>query len=496
MGIIIRQSILTSVISYLGVIVGYINVAYLFPKFLEPEQVGLLRTIVDTSMLFVPFAVVGLGQSIIKFYPRYSHTDRQANGFITMILLMSILTLSLFMMVFVGFEDAIMNFFKSNAKQLIDFKNLILSLTFLLVLITLLEQYSRSLFQIAFPSFLREVGIRLLQVALVFLYYYGYLNFSSFVGWNVWIYLLTLAALVLFLLVKGGLKVNTEFLHIPLENKKEILVFSLLSFVGTSAMIIIGKMDSVMVSGMIGLKANAVYTTALYIATVIEIPKRAITTTASTVIARAFAKHDIKEVTKIYQKTSINQYIIGALLLIGVYANLHNIFSLMPRSEIYAAGSAVILVIGAGKLIDMIFGPSSEIIGLSNHYWFNLVVITVLAVLNLVGNYFLIPRYGITGAAYSSLFSLFIYNTAKFIFIKAKFDILPFTMATIKVTIISAVCVALNFILPVLENVFLDILLRSSVITLVFGSLILFSNSSEEVTKVWGVGVNFLRRKP
>jgi O-antigen/teichoic acid export membrane protein len=259
-------------------------------------------------------------------------------------------------------------------------------------------------------------------------------------------------------------------------------------------MIIIGKMDSVMVSGMIGLKANAVYTTALYIATVIEIPKRAITTTASTVIARAFAKHDIKEVTKIYQKTSINQYIIGALLLIGVYANLHNIFSLMPRSEIYAAGSAVILVIGAGKLIDMIFGPSSEIIGLSNHYWFNLVVITVLAVLNLVGNYFLIPRYGITGAAYSSLFSLFIYNTAKFIFIKAKFDILPFTMATIKV--ISAVCVALNFILPVLENVFLDILLRSSVITLVFGSLILFSNSSEEVTKVWGVGVNFLRRKP
>lgn len=494
MGIIVRQSILTSVISYAGVVIGYINLLYLFPKFLDPEQVGLLRTVQDTAMLFVPFAVVGLGQSIIKFYPQLAGSDREANGFITMILLYSLVTVSIFLAVFLLFEDLIMSYFHRNARELTHYKNLILGLTLFLVMMTLLEQYSRSLLQIAFPGFLREVVIRLLQSALVLIYYFNFVDFSEFLAGSVWIYLLALGALALFLFSKGGLRLNLDFRSITSSKKREILVFSLLSFVGTSSMILIGKMDSVMVTGMVGLSANAIYTTAFYMATVIEIPKRAITTTASPLIAKAFGSNNLEEIRVIYQKTSINQYIIGSLLLIGVYANVENIFQLMPRGDFYEAGSYVILLVGTGKLLDMLFGPSSEIIGLSRHYWFNLVVITLLAIMVVAANYVFIPVYGIEGAAFGSLLSLLVYNAAKFVFIQQKFHLQPFTAATVKVTVINAVVLGINYMIPTMENIFVDIALRSAIITIAFATLILASKSSIEVNKIFFAGVDYLRK--
>jgi O-antigen/teichoic acid export membrane protein len=492
MGIVIRQSILTSLISYVGIVVGYINVLYLFPKFLTLDQVGLLRTIQDTAMLFVPFALVGLGQSIIKFYPQFSASQREANSFISMIFLFSLFSLTAFLVVFLALEDFFLSYFEGNSQQILQFKNLILVLTFLLVLITLLEQLSRSLLEIAFPSLLREVIVRVLQAIVVLVYYYQLIDFPAFIAGSVWLYALILVALVVFLLRKSLFRLNFDFRSISTIKKREIVTFSVLSFIGTSSMMLIGKMDSVMISAMIGYSANAIYTTAFYMATVIEIPKRAITTTASPLIAKAFGSNDMKEISSIYTKTSINQFIIGALLLTGIYINLENVYALMPKGEYYSTGATVILIVGAGKLIDMVFGPSSEIIGLSKHYWFNLVVITLLAVLIVFTNYILIPQYGINGAAAGTLISLFAYNFSKFIFIWYRFRLQPFTRATLKVAAITAIVVLLNYVMPKFENIFVDMFVRSAAVTIAYGVMIISSNASEEVNKLWRLVLSYM----
>src|SRR4051812_49015012 len=167
MGIIIRQSILTSVISYVGVVIGYINLLYLFPKFLEPDEIGLLRTVQDAAMLFTPFAIFGLGQSIIKFFPHFSSQQNQANSFISLILTLGVLTYGIFLLVFLIFQHYFISFFDKNASHIIQYAPLILWLTLVLLFMTLFEQLSRSLLIIALPSFLREIGMRLLQGLLV-----------------------------------------------------------------------------------------------------------------------------------------------------------------------------------------------------------------------------------------------------------------------------------------------------------------------------------------
>jgi O-antigen/teichoic acid export membrane protein len=249
-------------------------------------------------------------------------------------------------------------------------------------------------------------------------------------------------------------------------------------------MILVGKMDSVMVAALLGLEANALYTTAFYMATVIEIPKRAITSIASPLIATAFGKADMTEILTLYQKTSINQFIIGALLLVGVLINFPSIFQLMPKGDTYRAGEFVVVVIGIGKLLDMTFGPSSEIIGLSKYYWFNLVVISMLAITTVVSNYLLIPRLGINGAAYGSLIALVIYNVFKFAFIYWKLRIQPFTAATIKVTVITGVTFMIGYYLPRLSSVFPDIIYRSFIVTILYCALIFGSKVSPDINRL------------
>ena len=80
------------------------------------------------------------------------------------------------------------------------------------------------------------------------------------------------------------------------------------------------------------------------------------------------------------------------------------------------------------KLIIMVFGYSSELISLSKYYKFNVLTILILAIIGIILNIILIPVFGLTGAAAASLTSIIIFNIIKYIFIKIKFGISPFTI--------------------------------------------------------------------
>lgn len=492
MGVVVRQSVITSIISYAGVVVGYVNLLYLYPKFLDAEQIGLLRTLQDAALLMAPFAQFGLAFSIVKFFPGLSKGPDKGNSFISFALLLSLVGYGVFMIIFILLKEPILSFFKDNATELLNYTHLILWLTFLVMIMTIMEYYSRSLLKIIFPNLLREIGLRLMQMILVFLYYNQLIDFSQFLILSVGTYLASLIILVTYLMTFGGFKLNFQFKTITRQKFKELMSFSLLSFIGTGASVIISKIDSLMVSGLKGLSFNAIYTTAFYMATVIEIPKRAITQSATTLLAKAFEENNIDEVKRIYQKTSLNQTLIGSLLLIGVWVNLANIFALMPNGNFYEAGTHVVLLVGGTKLADMLFGPSSEIIILSKYYWFNIIVVSILALSGLTLNYILIPEYGIIGAAFATAIAVILFNVVKYFFIYIRFKIQPFSFAFIKILLISAFCILINSLLPKLQYTFVDMFYRSSIITIAFGSLAVWFRISDEGNILFRKALNII----
>lgn len=485
MGIVFRQSAITTIISYCGVAIGYINLLYLYPKFLEPDQIGLLRTIQDAAILFTPFAQFGLAQSIIRYFPRMV-TDKESSGsFIRLMLLLALVGFGIFLLLFKIFETPILSYFEANAQEIIGYASLVLWLTLILLLTAIMEAYSRSLLKTIVPNLLREIVARLLLAILILLYFTGYLNFNQFIVSTALAYLLCLAILFMYLWLQGELQINRGLSQLDKAEIPGLLKYSLLSFAGMAGLIIIGKVDSIMITGLIGLSANAIYTTAFYMATVIEIPKRALMQIAMPLISRAFEKNDLEDIQKIYQKTSINQFIVGGLILIGIWANLQNIFSLMPKGEIYEAGKYVVLIIGLGKLLDMMFGPSSEIIVLSKYYGFNIILITILAASVVMANNILIPKYGIDGAAIGSAIALVLFNGLKYIFIYIKLKMQPFTWATLKVLGVVLIAVGCNYLIPRINFVFGDMIIRSASITLVYVSLVIISKASPDGNKVF-----------
>src|SRR5580765_2822124 len=72
MSTICKQSIISSVLIYIGFIFGAIN-TYLFTKqgIFTPEQYGLTRAIIITANFFYGFSSFGLLAVIYKFFPYY-----------------------------------------------------------------------------------------------------------------------------------------------------------------------------------------------------------------------------------------------------------------------------------------------------------------------------------------------------------------------------------------------------------------------------------------
>ena len=78
MGIVKRDSIAITVLSYVGVVVGYVNKILLFPNFLSEEQVGLTSILVSLAVMYAPFSALGITSTVVKFFPFFRTADKRS----------------------------------------------------------------------------------------------------------------------------------------------------------------------------------------------------------------------------------------------------------------------------------------------------------------------------------------------------------------------------------------------------------------------------------
>ncbi len=480
MGIIIRQSLISTILTYLGVVIGYVNLLILFPKYMTVEEVGLQRTIQDAAMLMVPFVQLGISQLLIKYYPSYKNKSHYSE-FVSLIFILFIIASILFTSLFFIFKGEITTYFSQNSNSVNEYLLYIFGLAILMAMHQVLVAFAQSLHNIVLPNFLKEVLLRAITLAAVILFAIKTINFHQFIILLIAAYLLNFIILLVFLLTKKILTLSYKFEHLTWSTIKKMLSYSLFTFLGASGILIIGKVDSIMVTGMMGLEATGIYTTAFYIAVLIELPKRAVAQIGMPIISNAYKNNNLEEIKTIYTKSSINNLIIGSLLFIGIWINLDSIYSLIPNSEIYALGKWVVLIIGAGKLIDMVAGLNGEIIVMSKHYRVNVYLVVLLTVFTISANYILIPIYGLEGAAIGSSLALLFFNTSKFGFLWWKEKIQPFSFQTVKMLGIAILTLSAGLNAPIMENIFIDIIYRSALVVLLFGGLVLWLKPSEDV---------------
>ena len=76
MGVIAKQSIRGTIVTYLGISVGIFTTFFVLTRFLTSEEIGLKQVLIDNAAtLFISLAQLGTNASIIRFYPYFKEKD-------------------------------------------------------------------------------------------------------------------------------------------------------------------------------------------------------------------------------------------------------------------------------------------------------------------------------------------------------------------------------------------------------------------------------------
>jgi len=479
LGIIQKQSISGTIYSYVGVILGFITTGVLLPKLLSTDEVGLLRVLVSYSTLLAQFAVLGFNMVTIKLFPHFRDDEKKHHGFLGLALLVAGIGFLITTLVYLGFHHHIIENAKGKSELFIPYFYYVIPLVFFTLLFGVFDNYYRVLYNAVIGIVYKEIVQRSLVLAAILLYYFKVVDFHTMVI----VYVLALISPAFFLFYRltkdKQLYLKPDFGFIDKQLAKEMLSVAFFGIIASYSGVLVMNIDILMINQYLGLKDAGIYTITFFFGTLILVPMRTMGKISSVIIADAWKQNNRKTIFDIYQKSTLSLGVIGMLLFIGIIGNLDNIFQIIGKN--YIAGKYVIVFIGLANLSDIFLGVSPHVIVNSKHYrWLSYLLIG-FATLIIISNLIFIPIYGIVGAALASFFSKFIYNFAKFFFLKKTYRFQPYTSKHILLLLAGIIAFFSVYYIPEMPNFIVDILVRSSIITIIFTALIYWWKISDDV---------------
>ena len=462
MGIIVRQSIRNTILSYLGVALGFIITIWMYPNILEPEQYGLTRVLLSLAMVSTQLANLGTQNTIIRYFPLFRDKENKHHGSLFLALAVPFIGLLLLTIILYFFRPEITQYFIERSAFLVDYYWLILPLAFFILFFHVLSAYVRALYDTVMASFLMNVVIRFLTALVLILYFFKWITFNQFLLAFVATYGVVMLWMMIYTLRKFEVNLKPDFQFLRKSLLKNMGNYSLFAFFGGLASILVNNIDIIMLSSMAGLSDTGIYAIAFYIGSAITIPRKSIFQISSPVISDAFKNKNFDLIDKVYRRSALNLIIAGGLVFCGVIANIDNLMNLLPPE--YTGGRLVIIVIAAANVFDMTCGVNGAIILNSKHYRFDLYSTLILIVITVLLNYWLIPIYGILGAAIGTASAIIIYNLLKLFFVWIKFSVQPFKKKILLVILIGGATLGIIFQVPTFFNTYADILIRSIII--------------------------------
>jgi len=198
-------------------------------------------------------------------------------------------------------------------------------------------------------------------------------------------------------------------------------------------------------------------------------------------IVKEYSYKNLKVITEITKQVSKWIFILNLPLFIIIFLFPGTIINLLFGSQFIMAKNTL-KILALGSLIAASFIPVCNNLlsmkGKSKLLLFNLIVISSI---NLVLNIFLVPRYGLEGAAISTVFSWFLLTGILVIQVKNNLSIVPIRKSMLKIGLISIIPTLLILYLKnfIVINIISLIILGVLFITLYF-LLILLSKSLDK----------------
>ena len=450
MGIVARQSIKGTIATYIGVAVGIVTTFFIQTKALQPEQIGLIDILLQCSLLFGGLAQLGTNSSAMRYYPFFKDEKHRDHGFFGWTLLVPLVGFSFFLMAFFAFKGAIIGFFTKEsevgAELFAKYVNFVIPLAFFMLYISVFETNSNLLLRIVLPKFIREVGLRVGTLAIYLLYYYEVFDFDGVIVSFCVLYGLATLINVVYLLTLQRVSFKIEWQYITPQLKRDFLFYTLFMITAALAGNVIPMLSKFFVAGKTGFRLAGVFTIATNIAAVVEMPYRSLGAISRPHISDAMAKKDIKTADALCKNVALHQFIAGSFVFFLVWINIDFLFDLLPNGEVYRLGKWAVLILSLSRLIYSTLGVITTALSYSKYYYYSLIFTILLAVMSIVLNSWLVPRWDITGGALANVGSYLVYFVLLLAFIKWKIGVQPLSRKLLPVAAIILALFALNWL--------------------------------------------------
>lgn len=496
MGIIQRQSLKNTIVNFLGVAIGIISILYIYS--LDHEIYGYAQFIVGMAFIFIPFASFGSPSLVVKFYPEFKDDVRKDNGFLPLILMVSVLGILFFLLIMYLFKSTFYNYLdllEFDVDLIRDNELLIFCMGVMFLLIQIFTRNAANFGSIVVPALFQNFAFKIFLPIWVILWVLKKLTFAEF-GWGLFgFYTTSFIALFIYSWVTDKLTFGFDFSRISLKLAKRMWVFMTFGMINSIGNMLAFRIDSIMISTLLGTASNGLYTNILFIANTIDIPTNAISQITSPIVSSSFKEGRLDEINTIYQKSSLNLMAAGSFIFLLIWFLIDHLFAISSNPESFSNGRMIFLFLGLGKLFNMATSINNNIIIYSNFYKYNLLFLFVLAITNIVANYVLIDAYDVIGAAMASCLALFIFNVMKYVFILVNLKMQPLTMGVLKILAISILVFATASVIPDWGNNYLMIIIKGGVISMVYVSCIYLSKVSLEINDLIDNSLQSIFRK-
>jgi O-antigen/teichoic acid export membrane protein len=465
MGIIIKQSIKGAFWSYLGIVIGYINVGIIMPQFFDTAQIGLVNLFASVSLIFAQFGTLGFTSVINRLFPVFRNHRNRHNGFLFLAMVTGIIGFALCLGGFFILKPWITETNAEKSPLLVEYLWLLMPLVLMRVFFTLLDNYNKMLYDAVTGTFWIEFMHKLINLLLIITFALGWLNFKQFFFG----YILSMSIPVfpvIYVLIKRknfNLRPQSEFIKQPLKHEIGSTMF--FGFINGLAGIILVNVDKVFVNQYLSLEEVGIFSVCALFASLIRIPYTSVSKIATGVIAEAWKRDDKAHIQEIYQKAALNQAVIGVLIFIGIVTNLRNIFSVLP--PVYSSGKWVLIIYSAGILVNTVIGLAGNITETSKYFRFTTLFWAITIVLQFILSYFLITRYGIIGAALATMITLVFNSSFHVLLQRIAFGIYGVNGKLLIIGGIGFCCFLISRIVPFMPLV-PDILIRSLLVAIVY----------------------------
>jgi len=495
MGVIIRQSIKGTLVNYIGTAIGMVTLFFVIPKFIKPEEFGLIRTFVAAGMLFVSLAQIGTNSSILRFFPYFKNSEKKDHGFFFWTIIIPFIGFLTYLSLFLIFKNFIADFYKEKSEIFINYLYFVIPLGFFWLYQTVFETNSVVLLKIVVPAFVREVGVRVLVLGAYLLFSFNIISLTGLVVAFCCTYGVAACINLGYLFYLGRISLKPDFKYITKPLRKDFFYYTLFLMGSALTTAFVPNLGMFFISAKLGLAFAGVYAFAGHIVAFIEIPYRSLGTISNPHVSQTVKENNIPEANRFIKKVSLHQFLIGAIIFFIIWINIDLVFQIIPTNEDYILGKWVVFFLGLNAIITTSFTIGGTTLNYSKYFYYSLILTLILTTSAVIMNMICIPLWGINGAAIATLFASCIYYLLLLALVYWKLKVIPFSRKHINVLVIILSLFLLNWLWiqyatpilihnPTLWVSIFEALLRTTVLGGIGFLCVYFGNISEEVNNL------------